>query len=348
MRPDHVMNWSSTTKPLVAIALARLRERGLLSFDDPVARFLPDFAQRGKSGVTLRHCLIHTAGLWEASFAPAVQSSLSLAAAVEKVCSAPLAEDGTWPLDGSRAAYDSPAFQVLGRVVEECDPQGRSFGAFVSEEIFGPLGMSNCYVGMATAEYNTLRSHSRLAGLFSMHYQSRQKSADGARRWQELRESCAEVCLCDPSGNGRGPAEELVYLFDALAHDGKLTLSLPALTASGMERRHDFSLLPPGVVNELFATRWREGVVDELQGVDVAWSLGFAVGSILGGKHASPRTFGHGGSQSSFAFADPDNGVAVACICNGKPGTDAHYKRVAAIADAVYEDLGLVGSTAAS
>ena len=80
------------------------------------------------------------------------------------------------------------------------------------------------------------------------------------------------------------------------------------------------------------------------------WGLGFMVNSAIWGldtvpygygPHASPRTFGHGGSQSSASFADPEHGLAVAVICNGMPGEAAHQTRIREILKAVYEDVGL-------
>ena len=38
------------------------------------------------------------------------------------------------------------------------------------------------------------------------------------------------------------------------------------------------------------------------------------------GKHSSPTTFGHGGSQSSVGFADPERKLVVAVVFNGMPG----------------------------
>ena len=57
LTPDHLMLWLSSTKPVPAIAVAQLWERGLLELDDPVARHLPEFAAHGKEGITLRHLL---------------------------------------------------------------------------------------------------------------------------------------------------------------------------------------------------------------------------------------------------------------------------------------------------
>src|SRR5947207_5991151 len=63
MRTDTLMLWLSAGKPLAAVAIAQLREQGLLDFDDPVARHIPEFAQNEKARITIRHLLTHTAGL---------------------------------------------------------------------------------------------------------------------------------------------------------------------------------------------------------------------------------------------------------------------------------------------
>ena len=53
----------STTKGVVATALHVLADRGLLDYDDPVAKHWPEFAQTGKERVTVRDVLSHRAGL---------------------------------------------------------------------------------------------------------------------------------------------------------------------------------------------------------------------------------------------------------------------------------------------
>jgi CubicO group peptidase (beta-lactamase class C family) len=59
------------------------------------------------------------------------------------------------------------------------------------------------------------------------------------------------------------------------------------------------------------------------------------------GPHASWRTFGHSGHQSSVAFMDVKNRLVVAIVFNGTPGEDEHDRRVRAVLTALYEDLGL-------
>ena len=59
------------------------------------------------------------------------------------------------------------------------------------------------------------------------------------------------------------------------------------------------------------------------------------------GPHASKDTFGHGGAQSSIAFADPRHQLAAAIVFNGMPGEAKHQQRINPILEALYEDFGL-------
>ena len=62
MTPDSLMVWYSMTKALTAVAIAQQWERGQLELDDPVVKYIPEFGQNGKEGVTIRHVLTHTGG----------------------------------------------------------------------------------------------------------------------------------------------------------------------------------------------------------------------------------------------------------------------------------------------
>src|SRR3712207_4706352 len=64
------------------------------------------------------------------------------------------------------------------------------------------------------------------------------------------------------------------------------------------------------------------------------------------GAHASPRTFGHGGSQCCTAFADPERDLAVAIVWNGRPGEARHDERLRATLEALYSDLGFAETAA--
>src|SRR3982751_14424 len=53
----------STTKGVASTVIHRLADRGLISYDEPVAAYWPEFAAGGKEDVTVRHVLTHRAGL---------------------------------------------------------------------------------------------------------------------------------------------------------------------------------------------------------------------------------------------------------------------------------------------
>jgi CubicO group peptidase (beta-lactamase class C family) len=81
------------------------------------------------------------------------------------------------------------------------------------------------------------------------------------------------------------------------------------------------------------------------------WGLGFIINSARYGAdtvpygygpHASPPTFGHGGSQCCTAFADPEYELAAAIIWNGRPGEAPHNQRLRETLAALYQDLQLV------
>lgn len=313
MRPDHVLCWSSSVKPVMALALAQLEEKCCLSMDDAVAKFVPIFSANGKGGITIGHCLTHMAGLWGTM----TKQGGTMDETLSHICAQPLPAD--WVL-GKSCCYDSPAWYVLAAVVKAADPKGRIYETYAQEEIFQPLGLGACSIGMSDDRYDVLRTSGRIANLYT-------SPALGVAQWKLAHGEALPdlVRFPCPAGNGRGPASELARLYRSL---------LPCANRRVVSRS----------AVERVTSIVREGITDELQGTDTPWSLGFAMQSILSGRHSSPLAFGHGGSQSSWAFADPKYGLAVACICNGKPGSQRHYSRVSTVSTAIYEDLALVGS----
>src|SRR5690606_15741702 len=103
------------------------------------------------------------------------------------------------------------------------------------------------------------------------------------------------------------------------------------------------AMLRPQTVEALTA-RHRVGMFDHTFKRILDWGLGFIVNNQhLGGSipygygpHASMRTFGHGGRQSSIAFADPEKKLVVALAFNGMPGEKEHDQRIGPILSAVY------------
>jgi CubicO group peptidase (beta-lactamase class C family) len=139
-----------------------------------------------------------------------------------------------------------------------------------------------------------------------------------------------------PSGSGTGPMGDLVRLVEALrqggALEGERILSAEAVAA--------------------MRARQREAMTDETFGFVMDWGLGLMVNSWQYrkmptpygyGDHAGRDAFGHGGMQSSLAFADPEHGLSLAVAFNGMPGEARNHRRLQPLITAFYEDMN-VGS----
>ena len=115
MTPDTMMIWFSSTKAVTAVAVAQQWERGKLELDDPVARYIPEFGNRGKEAVTIRHVLTHRGGF---RMADGGNRSLSrtMSENLKEIYQAEL-EPGWEP--GKKAGYHpTSGWFILGEVVQ--------------------------------------------------------------------------------------------------------------------------------------------------------------------------------------------------------------------------------------
>jgi CubicO group peptidase (beta-lactamase class C family) len=159
MRVDAIFQIYSMTKPIASVAALQLLEQGRLTLDDPVSRFLPEFArmqvlegEREDSArlrpaarpITIRDLFTHTAGFaaGEKLHGAAVDrlnnarldETPSLAAYATGLAALPLAND-----PGTRFSYDGVNTEVLSRIVEVISSV--PFDEFISRRVLVPLRM---------------------------------------------------------------------------------------------------------------------------------------------------------------------------------------------------------------
>lgn len=130
---DTVFDMASLTKPLItAPCVMQLWEQGLFGLDDPVSRYLPQFAAAGKSTITIRHLLTHYSGL---------PPDLDLDHPWQGRDAAFRLTMGTAPSQppGSGFIYSDINFITLGFLVEKLS--GMTLDAYATRYIPAPLGM---------------------------------------------------------------------------------------------------------------------------------------------------------------------------------------------------------------
>ena len=317
MTVDTLNIWLSCTKPIAAVAFAQLWERGLLDLDDPVVRYLPEFAAHGKDRITLRHILTHTSGIRMLNIG---WPNASWDEILDTICSG--RPEPRW-IPGHKAGYHlASSWFVLGEVIHRVD--GRPFPRYVRKEIFEPLGMNDSWIGMPLEKFHAYGD--RIGGMFST-----ENHQPTPRNWHRE----PHVVGCSPGGNGYGPIHELGRFYEMLLCRG---------TLDGVR------LIRPQTL-EALTTPHRVGMYDHTFKHKLDWGLGFIINSehygaemppYGYGRHASRRTFGHSGFQSSTAFADPEHQLVVAAMVNGNPGEEKHVQRFRTLVEAIYEDLDLV------
>jgi CubicO group peptidase (beta-lactamase class C family) len=317
MSADHLMLWMSSTKPITAVAIGQMWEKGQLNFDDKVAQYIPEFGANGKEPITIRHVLTHTGGFPRAvgpwSYDPWEKI-------IAQICDAPL-EPGWIP--GRDCGYHvASGWYVLGEIVRRLD--GRPYHRYVREAIFEPLGMNDSWLGMPSELYDEYRER-----IVPMHF------ADGNALpiphmyayWRDSREALAN---CRPGGNGRGPIRELGRFYEALLDEGRGIISRKTI--------------------ETLTARHTVGFKDRVFNFSLDRGLGFVIdskqygsGAAWYGNNCSSRAFGYAGYVCSVGFADPECHLVVALVFNGMldAAPAKHDARMIATLNAIYQDLGL-------
>jgi CubicO group peptidase (beta-lactamase class C family) len=291
MAPDTLFWIASMTKPVTGVAVLMLQDEGKLKVTDPVARYLPGFADlktpSGKpANLTITQILTHTSGLGEAA-APAAREARTLADLEKLWLAAPMQYE-----PGERWKYTQSGINAASRIVEVIS--GMTFDAFVQQRIFDPLGMKD------TTFYPTGAQRARLATAYARN------AATGALDVVPPR---ADYGPRDrpPQGNGGLYSTATDYarfcrmLLNGGTLDGRRYLSAEAMTFLTTPLTGD---LPTG----FFQTdQWGN------RGANYGWGLST---SILKTPHdgvaamLSPGTYGHGGAWGTQAWIDPVKGVA--------------------------------------
>ncbi len=304
MRKDSIFRIYSMTKPIVSVALMRLAEQGRVLLRDPVAKYLPAFAnvKVGIDGAaptrapTVHDLLRHTAGLTYEFHEPSpvrqryAEAKLysrqrTNAQHVDLLASLPLMHEPGSVWDYSRAT------DVLGRLLEVL--ADAPLGDHLKAAIFDPLGMADTGFGVPAAQ------HGRLA----------EPLADPPDGVPQVPVFDARVPAASQSGGGglMSTAADYARFVRLLINGGELegarlvgrkTVEFMTADHLGAIPRAN-ELLPPGH----------------------GFGLGFAVKTALG-EHTEPGSigsYGWSGAAGTAFFVDPAESM-FAIILTQAPG----------------------------
>ncbi|MCI0490581.1 MAG: beta-lactamase family protein [Blastocatellia bacterium] len=204
-RTDTKFNLGSMNKMFTSVAIAQLVERGKLSFDDPLSKFLPDFPDKESAEkIKIKHLLTHTSGLGSYFNRKFMESSRARFRTVNDMME--LAKEEKLAFEpGARWQYSNTGMLVLGAVIEKAS--GQSYFDYIRENIYRPAGMTNsdCY------ELDLVTPN------LALGYE-KEFAAEGVRFRNNL---FMHVIRGGPAGGGYSTVEDLLR-FDTALRSGKL------------------------------------------------------------------------------------------------------------------------------
>ena len=311
-QPDSLFFLFSASKPMVALLVHLLAERGELSLDDPVARYWPTFGQRGKQDITVRQVLQHRSGL------PVARNMARDALAMTDWAASVRALERAAP---SYPPGQVPAYHVisygflLGELVQRVT--GVPVRDFLSTELLSPLGLRDTFLGLPAERWPR---HVPVSG---------RGPAELATQLVINRRSTRQAVI--PAASVSATANNLARLYQALLNGGELDavrVLKPETIAAARQPSSD-------------------GEMDRYLHLPVRWSQGFQLGggrtgsARAGGRHhpmgdlASPAAFGHNGSYVCIGWADPDRQIAVGYLTARLVSRAEGALHMAAVSDAI-------------
>jgi len=135
VNPSSIYDMASITKvAATTISIMKLYEEGKINLDDPVAKYIPKFAQNGKEKVTVKNLLLHNSGL--PSWKPFYQLCKTPDEILDSIYAQPLVYK-----TGDSTVYSDLGFITLGKIIEVVT--GMPLDQYVKKTFYIPLGMKN-------------------------------------------------------------------------------------------------------------------------------------------------------------------------------------------------------------
>ena len=277
---DAIFLVASITKPLVALGALLLVERGELRLGDRVGRFVPEFRQKGKNAITIRHLLTHTSGLPDMlpDNRTLREAGAGLEAFVEGTCQA---RPDFSP--GSGVQYQSMGFAMLGEVIARVS--GVDCPTWLREQLFEPLGLVDTRLGAPAEWFEGQPARvDRIAEIRLLDEQVGQAWSWNERYWR---------MLGTPWGGLLTTPAELGRLGRLMLEGGGGILSPASIAAA---TRNQLAAMPDVPESMRRGRPWGLG-----------WRLDWPATSANFGDLLGPATFGHWGATGTVLWIDPEH-----------------------------------------
>jgi CubicO group peptidase (beta-lactamase class C family) len=128
----------SVTKQFTAAAILKLQENGLVSINDKLSKYIPDFPRGGE--VTIHHLLTHTSGIHSYTGKPEFINRVTGTISEDSLISF-FKHDAYDFNPGENFMYNNSGYFLLGYIIGKVS--GMPYGEYLKKTFFDPLGMKN-------------------------------------------------------------------------------------------------------------------------------------------------------------------------------------------------------------
>jgi CubicO group peptidase (beta-lactamase class C family) len=318
--PDTLVNVMSVTKGMGALCAHALIEDGKMKLSNTVATYWPEFAQAGKSAITVQQLLSHHAAL---IYADALYDGAMFD--WEAVIRAIEVQPPEWE-PGTLGAYHSSTYGFLvGELIRRVS--GKTTPQILKERFTGPLGVE-FYIGMTPEQ--SARAAEIITNPGSVSLKAFADPSTKLGRAQKLRDKRPDLYNSKayhegyaPSSNGHSNARSVARIYAALAQGGEI---------DGVR------VLREETIRTLGAEQW-----DNICGLtDRHFRLGmglFLSCPPLAPFGPNPNAFGHAGVGGALGFGDPEAKLAFSYTPNFMCAGAGVGERCEALIDAAFGAL---------
>ena len=285
VKPDTIFLLASITKPVAVCALMLLVERGLVSLDDPVSLYLPEFKGEDRRNTRVRDLLSHTSGLPDMlpENTDLRRAHAPLSEFVSRAMTTPL----LFP-PRSDFRYQSMGILLAAEIVERVS--GKRLRDFLKVEIFDRLGMRASALGMGAFKIEeTAWCQTGDSGSSDL-----ERFGPNSAYWRDMGH---------PWGGMHSTTGDLAILLQTFLNGG---------TYAGVR------LFSPATVAAM--TRDQNAAIGKPWGL--GWGLATSHVWSYFGDLVSPRAFGHSGATGTVAWADPTQRLVCAILTTRPSGED--------------------------
>lgn len=313
-----MMPWRSAGKPLTAVLILQQIEAGRLELSTQMRDVIPESTSTDKAVVTVFDLLTHQSGFpqtdtgwpqaaWDQSIRTILREPLEL-----KI--------------GSASYHPQSSWFLLGEILRRLNSADShfSYATILQKRLLDPIGMTDTTSGLESASLDAAKP--RLPILYERDKGHLVESTYSTPPW---------TTRPSPGASLRGPVRELGMFLEMLRQGGISQSGHRIISQESVQ-----NMCRPQRVGEFDKTL--QHIVDFGLGV-ICNSNKYGPDTVPYGfgKYSSPTTFGHGGSQCSMGFCDPERKLVVAWSANGFCGEGHHQQRNRNINNAIYEDLNL-------